>query len=177
MDKEEVGNPKRKPNSEPNPVVELFKYHKAPLGSQHMILPEYSGGAECGMSCPHRLNSITCPFFDGVPCLVGCEIKQTLPGDGLLHEELDIFVSSQAGKFLIGGEVILNLENPRASKIRIITNKRGEQILPAGAIEGLSLFDLKQRGLSLGSVLEVLDKHGVDIHAELEFPVKAEEEE
>ena len=171
MNKEEVGNPKREPSSELNPLEELFKHHKPPLGSQHIIVQEVAGGVECGMNCPHRLNSITCPFFEGVPCLVGCEIKQTLPGEGLLYEELDIFVTSQAGKFLIGGEIIINLENPRASRIRIITNKLGKQILPAGAIEGLSLFDLKQRGFSLGGVLEKLEKVGIDIHAPLEFPV------
>jgi hypothetical protein len=171
-DKEEDGNPKREPSSEINPIEELFKHHRAPLGSQHVFMPESGGGNECGMNCAHRINSISCPFFQGIPCLVGCEIKLTLPGEGMQHQEMDIFVTSQSGKFLIGHEVMLNMENPRASHIRIITNKRGEQLLPAGASEGLSLFGLKEVGFSLNGVLKVLEDGGIDIHQPLEFPIK-----
>lgn len=140
---EEAKNPKREPSSIPNPIATLFQDKSLILGDQHVKVPDGQGGA-CGPNCPHRLTSITCPYFSGVPCLVGCNIKQVLSGSdtGAPHEEIDIFVTSQAGYFLVGDENIIDLRNPRASHLRILTNKHGRQLGVTGAIP-MSLFAMK----------------------------------
>lgn len=141
-------NPNREPSSNPNAILELFQNKKLILGDHHVAVADKKGPAACGPNCPHRLTSITCPFFTpSTPCLVGCHVKQILDSPGgnptaSSHREIAIFVTSQAGQYLIGEENIINLGNPRSSYLRVLTNKHGQEI---GVTENanVSLYDLE----------------------------------
>ncbi len=118
---------------------------------------------ECGPNCTLRTSSISCPFFkETVPCLVGTEVQQKIgvPDDGIGYEELKIKVIAQSGRYLIGEEVILNLDNPRATYLRVLTDKRGAAV-DAYADETVSLFGDTQQGVLIGE-LEIKSEQAED---------------
>lgn len=135
----------------------LFQDVKFMLGTQHAV--DEGKLEDCGPNCVHRLKSITCPYFKPtVPCLVGCEVQQRIgvPGEGIGYEEFAIRVIAQAGSFLIGEEVILNLSSPSAEFLRILTDKAGNPVGTAIARKDVSLFSDLQPGIFISQV-EVKD--------------------
>lgn len=143
-------NPNREPSSKPNAILELFQDKKLILGEVH-VQQGLAGSPPCGPNCPARLKTITCPYFTPTtPCLVGCRVKQILddgqPGN---HREINIFVTSQAGSFLIGEENLINLNNPRHTYLRIVSNKHGQEISVTES-SNMTLFDLEP-GLKIAS--------------------------
>lgn len=114
----------------------------APLGDKHR---QHLGTAhQCGKECKLRIDALSCPVFrDPVPCLVGCTIKIVERGSsemGLDYEEHAFIVVLQSGKYLIGEESIVNIDSPRFSRIRVLRDKRGNEI-EGGAPNGASLLD------------------------------------
>lgn len=139
---------------------DLFVSKTLALGDTHIVLDDNhrEQPVPCGHACPWRLQSISCPFF-AAPCLVGSRVKQTLSGDGYAYEELDMFVVAQHGRYLIGEEIILNLDNPRASKLRMVTNKRGMRVHARSSAEGESLLD-RESGMVLTGEVELGEEEG-----------------
>lgn len=132
-----VANPRRTPVAELTVAQELFRTKRLALGNTHSLADGET--VPCGGECPHRLRSISCPF-SGAPCLVGCTVKQVLAGEGFAYSEEDFFVVAQAGHYLVGEENIINLANPRATHLRIVTNKRGQLVHADSGLDG-SLLD------------------------------------
>lgn len=128
-----VPNPRRLPTADLTDGVELFAPFKQILGAGHRLDSDSAETVPCGAACPHRVASISCPFWPGTPCLVGCQVKQVLAGQGLQYGEIDLFVVTQSGRFLIGQESLINLDNPLMSHLRIITDKRGRPVVSTGA--------------------------------------------
>lgn len=140
-DAPQPGNSRRKPTVDLSSTDRQLLNSNQPLGGKHVFVDGLEP-SPCGVACPHRLASISCPFWR-VPCLVGCVVKQVMPGAGFEHEEPQIMVTSQSGKYLIGEEVILNLETPRATHLRIISDKLGNTVLAATPGVTGTLTDLK----------------------------------
>lgn len=109
------------------------------------IVGRHKRGQSCGLNCPERLGSTTCPFFErDIPCLVGCTLKLVERGGtehGLDYEEHAFFVVQQSGKYLIGEEQIISLDSPRFSRIRIMLDKNGEEVVASGGSIGMSLLE------------------------------------
>lgn len=159
-------NPNREPSSKPNVILELFQHKKLILGEIH-VAAEKKGPSPCGPNCPHRLTSITCPFFTPTtPCLVGCEVKQVIEAPGsngqTFHREISIFVTSQAGMILVGEENLINLTNQWAHT-RIVKNKHGQEV-SASESYGESLFEI-EAGARIISNGELLDDPEVNENA------------
>lgn len=148
-------NEKREATSVPNPIRDLFQHTKFVLGEHHF----QEGKMEpCGPNCPHREKTISCPYFKPtVPCLVGCTIQYTqgVADEGLDYEQNDIFVIAQAGQYLIGFENIINMDSPRINRLRLLTDKYGNQISSPAAQEGITLFEGMQEGEILSEVHEL----------------------
>lgn len=155
-----MANEKRKPTSAPNPVRDLFQNAHFILGENHVV----SGRDEpCGPNCPYRTKSISCPFFKPtVPCLVGCTIQYSsgTPGEGLDYEEAAIFVISQAGTHLIGYENIVNIDSPKLNRLRILTDKYGNELAPPEAQKDMTIFGDMQEGEIISEVVELEGKVG-----------------
>jgi len=173
-------NENREPVSNPEDPRKLWDGKGMILGSSHIIMrePEYykdkgqvsmamieedgivystKAVESCGPNCKFRLATITCPFFKEYPCLVGCTVRQHIRHEGIASQDMDIFVTSQSGRFLIGEECILDLGNPNVAYIRILRDKRG---IPVVATKHKSLLSI---GLGTGvDITDVLKevKHG-----------------
>lgn len=136
-----VPNPRRLPTVELGDGVALFSRKTLLLGDAHVV--DTAGGAvPCGAACPHRLASISCPYF-AAPCLVGCTVKQVLIGEGMTHEEQEFFVVAQTGRYLVGQEVVINLDNPRAARLRVVKDKRGETVYADDELDGTLVDGIK----------------------------------
>lgn len=133
----------------------IFKDVKFILGTRHQNFSEGTfSSQECGPNCNSRLQSISCPFFkETVPCLVGSEVQQKLgiPGEGLGYEELSLKVVTQAGRYLIGEEVIINLDNPRATSLRLLITKSGNTV-DAFADQSHSIMGNMEEGVLIGEI-------------------------
>jgi len=141
--------------SENDASRKFFQDSRFILGTRH--LKSANGvleSEECGPNCTSRKASISCPYFkETVPCLVGTEVQQQIgtPDDGLGYDQLNIKVISQSGRYLIGEEVIINLDNPRASFLRVLKDKYGVEV-NASPSSDISLFDDMEQGVLISEV-------------------------
>lgn len=122
------------------------------LGQAHVVDGKKE---ECGPRCPHRLTTIACPFFTPtVPCLVGCEIQYTkgIPGEGLGHETQTLRVIAQAGAYLQGEETIVHFGGGGQNYIRVLRDKRGQEVRAAGPLDNASLFQDMEDGVFIQEV-------------------------
>lgn len=136
-----VPNHHRAPTAQLTDSVHLFAQKRSTLGESHRLDSDLLEAAPCGAACPHRLESISCPFFK-TPCLVGARVKQVLSGEGIHYDEQEFFVVAQAGPYLIGEEVILNINHPLATRLRIVNDKRGRPVMASSTFQG-SLLDME----------------------------------
>lgn len=157
-------NDKREPISSPVDPRKLWEDKGMILGSSHILMRESdyfedkgqvsmamieeSGidstkvVEQCGPNCKFRLATITCPFFKEYPCLVGCTVRQHIHGEGMTTQDMDIFVTSQSGRFLIGQECILDMSNPNVAYMRLIKDKRGIPVVSTKHSSILSRVDI-----------------------------------
>lgn len=159
-------NEKREPLSSPEDSRKLWEGKGMILGSSHILMRESEyfedkgqvsmamieeSGVDstkvvesCGPNCKFRLATITCPFFKEYPCLVGCTVRQHIRhGEGMETQDMDIFVTSQSGRFLIGEECVLELGNPNVAYMRLLRDKRG---IPVVATKHKSLLESNDLG-------------------------------
>ena len=129
-----VPNPRRLPTADLADPIAMFADKRSLLGGAHALGAD-GDVVPCGATCPHRLVSVSCPFFHA-PCLVGCVVKQVLIGEGLGYEEQEFFIVAQAGRYLIGQEVVLNLDNPNAARLRVVQDKLGQTVYASSGLTG-----------------------------------------
>lgn len=146
-------NPNRAPTAELTDSISLFKNKGQLLGDVHRF--EDGSSVPCGAACPYRVHSITCPFFKS-PCLVGCEVKQKLAGEGMNYEEIQFFVVAQSGPWLIGEETVVNMSNLRSSYLRIVRDKKGRHVMSGAGLEG-SFLDEPGANMTLFEEVEIDD--------------------
>lgn len=168
-------NKKREPTSMPNPIRQLFENARYILGEHHLVEGKQEA---CGPNCPHRQKTISCPFFSPtVPCLVGCTIQYSSGqvDEGLDYDEQAIFVIAQAGTHLIGYENIINIDSPKINRIRILTDKYGNEIAPPEAQKDITLFGDMQEGVIISESVELKGTVGEnDYQEEADQPTASE---